>query len=192
MGRSETGRCLIDATKELLHNSEHGAIPTARDIAARADTNLAMINYIFKSKDALIKAAVDEILAEEFRHFSVDNHVSALEQLRQTLKHICAVTLKYSDLTRMMIPYLLLEDKISLPAMILPFLRKILPDETECRIVAYDLITVMQVIFYRSGDYLHYSGIDINDSDKMYALIDYHLDLFLHKRGKETLKWPSF
>lgn len=189
MKNTDTRRVLINATKELLQSGEHGYVPTARDIASHAGVNLAMINYSFKSKDELIKVAVDEILSEEFRNFSAESDVDAKEQLRQTLHHFCSVMLRYSDFTRMTIPYLLLEDAISLPSMILPFLRTILQDETECRIIAYNLITILQVIFYRSDAYRHYSGIDINDSNQMNALIDYHLALFTEGHGKEGLAW---
>jgi len=51
-----TSEQLILATIKLLSTREEVSQITARDIVAEAKTNLAMINYCFKSKEALLIA----------------------------------------------------------------------------------------------------------------------------------------
>ena len=67
MAQQSTREKLPQAARRLL---EEGVPPdelTTRRLTAEAGVNLSMINYCFHSKDALLKAAVDEIVAAEFR-----------------------------------------------------------------------------------------------------------------------------
>lgn len=67
MAQQSTREKLLQAARRLL---EEGVPPdelTTRRLTAEAGVNLSMINYCFHSKDALLKAAVDEIVAAEFR-----------------------------------------------------------------------------------------------------------------------------
>ncbi|MGO0862351.1 TetR/AcrR family transcriptional regulator, partial [Clostridioides difficile] len=49
---------LINATVQLLTSNKDISSITAREIIAKANVNLAMINYYFKSKEALINTAI--------------------------------------------------------------------------------------------------------------------------------------
>lgn len=57
--RDEVARALVDATAELLAERSSGQV-TVRDIAARADVNVALIHRYFGSKRNLVGAAVAE------------------------------------------------------------------------------------------------------------------------------------
>ncbi len=62
MGRQNTKERLLEAARGLFaERGFHNA--TVRDIAARANTNLASINYYFRSKDDLYR----EVLSHSFR-----------------------------------------------------------------------------------------------------------------------------
>lgn len=184
MGNKETRNRLIEVTKRLLTEGNSLETLTARCISSEAGVNLAMINYCFKSKDELLKIAVEEIVAAEFNKYATVNsdNSTAKEQLRNVLYHVCKAMLKYSTLTRISIPYILLNEEISLPYDILPFIKKHyegIKDETQCKVIAFHIVYTMQLIFYRSKDFYRYSGIDIDDELKMEEFLDSQLDLFL-------------
>lgn len=184
MGNQDTKLKLIETTKNLLKKGISANKLTARQISSEAGTNLAMINYCFKSKDELLKVAVEEIVAEEFSQYSrVDiSNLTARERLRELLIHTCSVTMKFRELTRSSVPYIMLEDSISLPMDILPYIKEHFgsrKSETECRIIAFQLVYSMQLIFYRADDFFKYSGIDITDSKQLISFIDMQLDLFM-------------
>jgi hypothetical protein len=50
--------------------------------------------------------------------------------------------------------------------------------ETECRIIAYQIISFSQLVFYRSSDFLKLTGIDIDDKKQRDALFQTILDIF--------------
>jgi len=188
LGNQDTRKKLIKATKKILTESKNIDSLTARQISTEAQTNLAMINYCFKSKDELLKIAINEIVSEEFEksvNESTDEKSekqSGKEQLRNILYSVCDVTVKFSNLTKMSIPYILLNDEISIPYDILPFVKKIVgvqKDETECKIIAFQMIYIMQLIFYRSDDFKKYAGINIHDESQRHQFIDLQINLFL-------------
>ena len=119
MAHQSTREKLLQAARRLL---EEGVPPdelTARRLTAEAGVNLSMINYCFHSKD------VDEIVAAEFRRHAGEAPPGSTprQQLRARLLPVCLAMLKYRALTQASIPYLLLEEPISLPLDILPDLR---------------------------------------------------------------------
>ena len=184
MGNQDTRNKLIATTKRLLTDGTPLEALTARQISKDAGTNLAMINYCFKSKDELFKIAVDEIVAEEFnQHSHMDStDTSARDQLRELLLHVSEATIKYRDLTRLSIPYLMLNEEISLPLDILPFIKTHFganKSDTECRVIAFQMVYTMQLIFYRADDFRKYSGIDITKPLQLQIFIDSQLNLFL-------------
>ncbi len=184
MANQDTRSKLIDTTKRLLTDNTPLEALTARQISTEAGTNLAMINYCFKSKDELLKIAVDEIIAEEFnQHSHIDiPSISAKEQLRELLIHVCNAMIKYRELTKLSIPYLMLNDEISLPLDILPYIKMHFgakKSETDCRVIAFQMVYTMQLIFYRAEDFRKYSGIDITNKQQLQDFLNAQLNLFL-------------
>lgn len=170
-------RQLVDAAKTLLQMEAD--IPTSRGICDAANANLSAINYYFKSKDQLLKTAVDEILEEEYQTLQVNPSLSSKEKLRFVLYSMSEIVMRYRKLTAVSMPFLLLEDEIQVPLTILPYVRELSPkaSESECRIVAYELISFLQLALYRADEFKRYSGIDISDSKQMYAVIDHQLQV---------------
>ncbi len=156
---------LLNATIKLLNESSDAGKITARQIAAESGANLAMINYYFTSKDALISAAVDKIIAnravllEEIK----EKDIPAKQKLIEFLTKMSDITVEYSQYTKTTVPYVLLEKEIEEPYHILPIIKECYENnltELECRIIAYQLITFSQIAFYRSDNFKKYSGID--------------------------------
>ena len=174
---------LVSATIKLLSEAEEPSEITARQIAAEAGTNLAMINYYFKSKDELLNIAIGRIIensAEKFRTPSAD--IPPKEQLREMLYFLGNLVIKYSRYTKIFVPYILLQDEIKGPFYILPYLKAYFGEtksELECRIIAYEMLSFMQLIFFRSDAFYQYTGANLTDEKTCNELVNMQIKLFL-------------
>lgn len=189
MAEENQKKALLDAAIKLLKEADSPEKITSRQIAARAGENAAMINYYFGSKDTLMSQAVGEILdvaADVFR--SPPNPSDPpKERLRQILRQICKTVLKYQRYTKIYVPHLLLEDEINLPFYVLPQIREHFgprKSETECRIIAYQMVSFLQLAFYRSNGFLHYAGIDLSKEYACDKLIDWEIEEFLPEESQ--------
>lgn len=190
MQSENTKSLLISTTKELLLTAKNPQKITARQIASQADVNLAMINYCFGSKDELLKLAIDEIIAFEFNQFSIvnKNNLNPKEKLKMLLYHVSEVTIQYESITRLSVPYVLLNAPIEIPYGILPYIKEHFGNQKEeqlCKMLAYEIISFMQVVFYRANDFYKYSGINLREPKELQRFIDNQLDLIL---GGETIE----
>lgn len=177
---------LIQATIKLLTESDNPSKITARQIVNEAGANLAMINYYFSSKDELVNMAVNKIMADRARELKdiKDSNMIAKQKLMEFLTTMSDITTDFSELTKPTIPYLLLEGEIKLPYDILPMVKECCGDkrsETECRIIAYQLISFSQLVFYRSSDFLKYTGIDISNKKQRDTMFQTILDIFVNE-----------
>jgi AcrR family transcriptional regulator len=175
---------LITATMKLLAESKNPGKITARQIAAEADANLAMINYYFNSKDALVNIAVNKLMADRANELKEirDSDIPAKQRLEEFLITMSDITIDYSELSKPTMPFLLLEGEIELPYYILPMIKECYGDrksETDCRIIAYQLISFSQLTFYRSDEFAKYTGIDINEKKQRDKLLKTILATFL-------------
>lgn len=175
---------LLNATMRLLSESVDTKKITARQIAAEAEANLAMINYYFSSKDALVSAAVDKLIAnravelEEIK----EKQIPAKQRLVEFLLKMSDITVEYSQYTKSTIPYVLLEREIEEPYHILPMVKECLGNrrsETECRVIAYQLTTFSQIAFFRFDDFRKYSGLDIMNAEERKSLFHILVDTLI-------------
>lgn len=184
MDNNDTKNKLLSATKELLLSEQNPEKITARKIATTANVNLAMINYCFSSKDELLKIAVEEIINAEFKKISAQDlsKYTPKKALKELLYHISQVTLQYERLTRLSIPYVLLNAPIEIPNSLLPYIREIVKgkkDDRFCKMVSYQLVSILQIVFYRGSDFYKYSGINIHEEKDLHMFIDEQIDLLL-------------
>lgn len=191
MQSEHTKNQLIAATKELLLNEKNPEKITARQIASQANVNLAMINYCFGSKDELLKLAIDELIAFEFNEYSTieQDGLQPKDKLKLLLYHVSSITMQYESITRLSIPYTLLHAPITLPDSVVPYLKEHFgnqKDEAFCNMLAYELVSFMQLVFYRAKDFHQYSGINLQDTKELQAFIDQQLDLLLGGGVNET------
>ena len=175
---------ILKAATELLEEAENPEKVTSRQIAARAGVNLAMINYYFGSKETLISKAISEILdvMSSIFKYSSSPRQAPKEQLRNIFRQISQAVVKYRRYTRLYVPHILLEDEITLPQYVLPEIRDFFgsrKSETECRIIAYEMVSFLQLAFYRSDAFKRYTGFDLSDEKVVLKLIDWELDKFL-------------
>jgi len=183
MANDETKKRIIAATKELLLTMEDAETITARQIAAKADVNLAMINYCFQSKEKLLKIATDEIVSGEFEKIAFDRSASSgREHLKELLWRVSLVTLRFERITRLSVPYLVFEAPIELPGRLLPYIKGCLgerKDDSLGKMVSFELVNILQIVLYRSKDFSLFTGIPLETDEDIRSFIDKQVDLLL-------------
>lgn len=102
--RAETKRTLIDATKELLCESESF---TVKEISERAFTNVAAINYHFGDKNSLIRVALYELLGE-FKHMLLETFDRPFADDKEALETVLQFLLEIYGRYQGAIKYILL------------------------------------------------------------------------------------
>jgi len=175
--RADVKENLLKATVALLQSEKAPESITARDIATAADVNLAMINYYFKSKDELIYLAVGELMREEANAWlSIKGkNMPAFQRLREMLITLCDITIKYSQFTSLTVEYEIIKADITVPQYILPLIREICGgerSEISMRITAYEIISLLQLLFLRAKDFWSYAGVDVLEHDGRVQIID--------------------
>ncbi len=190
MKNEEVKEKLISAAAELLKEAQSPEKVTSRQIAQRAETNLAMVNYYFESKDQLLTTAVYRIIAESADRFQAkpDGTLPPRKKLQNMLHALCEEVVQYERYTKVYIPYILLEDEISAPPYIVPILQEYFhgtKSELECKIIAYQMISFLQLIFFRSDTFYKFTGANLHDAQVRKQLIDMQLNQFLGEEAPE-------
>lgn len=186
MNKSEnTKNQLIEAVIELLQECDDVSEVTSRKITERAKINLATINYHFKSKDELVNIAINQLIGDAAYSYIEDiknSNQIPREKLRNFLVRFSDVAVQYRKYMKETILYALLQDKFTQTVEILPFVRECFnrdKNDKECKIIAYELVAFMQIVFYRADDFKKFSNIDIMDKSERDRLIDMQLDLLI-------------
>jgi len=85
------------------------------------------------------------------------------------------MSIKYSQYMRFTVEYELIKAEIVAPQYLIPLVREICGgkvSETSIRIKAYEIISILQLIFFRAKDVSNYLGFDVLDYDRMVEIID--------------------
>jgi AcrR family transcriptional regulator len=144
-----------------------------------------MINYYFNSKNELLKIAVGRIMEDRANELKeiFNKPIPPKVKLIDFLTGMTEITLEYIDITKLIISYTVLDGNMTPCYFILPVVKEYYGEkrtETECRIVALQLISALQMIFFSSDQFVKYSGIDIKDKEQrknlIHTLINLHLN----------------
>jgi len=168
---------LLNATVKLLSKAKDPAGITVRDIAAAADVQIAMINYYFGSKDELLYQAVGVLIYKMAGDWLAvkNNEMSAYMRYREMLIDLCGMSVKYSQYMRLTVEYELTKAEIAAPQYTISLIREICGEtrsETSIRITAYEIVSTLQLIFFREKDISKYLGFDVLEHDRMVEIID--------------------
>jgi len=175
--KNDSKEQILDATVKLLLDSKDPESITVRDIAAAAGVQLAMINYYFRSKDELLYQAVCALrnrMAGDWLSLK-GKEMNAYMRFREMLIALCGMSVKYSKYMRLTVEYELMKAEIVSPQKTLPLIREICGDirsETSIRITAYEIMSTLQLIFFRAKDISTYLGFDVLEYDRMVEIID--------------------
>ena len=190
---------ILDATVTLLLDSKDPENITVRDIAAAAGVQLAMINCYFRSKDELLYQAVGVLRNKMAGNWlsvkgkGKGRKMNPYMRLREMLIALCGMSVKYARYMRLTVEYELTKAEIVSPQHTLPLIREICGDkrsETSIRITAYEIISTLQLIFFRAKDMSAYLGFDVLEHDRMVEIIDAILAIHFPKHRNRQRRIP--
>ena len=177
---------LVDATFELMEEADDPLNVTSRQIADRAGVKPSMINYCFGSRENLIY----QTFQKQYMGFLKDKDVEKLiasdiapKDLLKKLHFIVAKCLvENPKFTKAISGYVLFNRDLSQESFSFPYVKKHYAGEKtdeECRLIAYELSAMMQLIVFRKDDIRESFGIDLNNDEELQKYIDMRVDLLL-------------
>ncbi len=177
---------LVDAAFELMEKAEDPMAVTSREIAARADVKPAMINYCFGSRENLIYNAFQK----QYLSFLKDKEVEKVinsdlppDQVLKRLHYVVADCLvKNHTFTKAITGFVLFKRDLGQESFSFNYVKKAFKGrktDAECKLIAYELSTMMQLIIYRKDDIKRDFGIDLDDEEQLRHYIDMRVDLLL-------------
>ena len=177
---------LIDATFALMEEADDPLNVTSRQIAERAGTKPSMINYCFGSRENLIY----QTFQKQYMSFLKDKEIEKLiasdlapKDLLKKLHFIVAKCLvENPKFTKAITGYVLFNRDLSQESFSFPYVKKHYAGkktDKECRLIAYELSAMMQLIVFRKDDIRESFGIDLNNDKELQKYIDMRVDLLL-------------
>ena len=177
---------LMDATFQLMEKSDDPLKVTSRQIAERAGVLPAMINYCFGSRENLIY----NTFQKQYLSFLDNNEVKKITESdlppKELLKKIHflvarCLTENY-NFTRAITGFVLFKRDLSKGSFSYNYVMKHYNgkrSEQECKVIALELSSMMQLLIYRKDDLKKDFGIDLDDPEQLKRYIDMRVDLLL-------------
>ena len=177
---------LVDATFALMEEADDPLNVTSRQIAERAGVKPSMINYCFGSRENLIY----QTFQKQYMGFLKDKDVEKLiasdiapKDLLKKLHFIVAKCLVDNPkFTKAITGYVLFNRDLSQESFSFPYVKKHYAGkktDKECRLIAYEMSSMMQLIVFRKDDIKRDFGIDHNNDEELQKYIDMRVDLLL-------------
>lgn len=186
-----TRQKLLDAVDALITDSEDPIKVTSRQIAAVSGVQPAMINYCFGSRERLIyevflrkyEAALSDAKVQKI----VESSLSPKDKLKKLHFVIASFLVKNYSFTQAITSFVLFERDLSKEQFSYGLVKahyagktgKDKKTDTECRMIAYELSTMLQLVLYRYEDIRDHLGLDLEDPKKLRKYIDMRVDLLL-------------
>ncbi len=177
---------LIEATFSLMEQTDDPLSVTSRQIAAKAGTKPSMINYCFGSRENLIH----NVFQKKYLNFVSQDKLSELlesditpKELLKELHYIVAKCLVDNfTFTKAVTSYILFKRDLGQESFSYAYVKKHYDgrkSDEECRLIAYELSTMMQLIIYRKEDIKESFGIDLDKDEELRKYINMRVDLLL-------------
>ena len=177
---------LVDATFALMEELDDPLNVTSRQIADRAGVKPSMINYCFGSRENLIY----QTFQKQYMSFLKDKDVEKLiasdlapKDLLKKLHFVVAKCLvENPKFTKAITGYVLFNRDLSQESFSFPYVKKHYAgkkSDEECRLIAYELSAMMQLIVFRKDDIKASFGIDLDNDKELQKYIDMRVDLLL-------------
>ncbi|MBR4915185.1 MAG: hypothetical protein IKZ42_07905 [Clostridiales bacterium] len=177
---------LIDATFALMEELDDPLNVTSRQIAERAGTKPSMINYCFGSRENLIY----QTFQKQYMSFLKDKDVEELiasdlspkELLKKLHFAVAKCLVENPKFTKAITGYVLFSRDLSQESFSFPYVKKHYAGrktDEECRLIAYELSSAMQLIVFRKDDIRESFGIDLDNDKELQTIIDMRVDLLL-------------
>ena len=177
---------LIDATFALMEEADDPLNVTSRQIAERAGVKPSMINYCFGSRENLIYQTFQkqylDFLKEEPIAELIASDISPKELLKKLHFIVAKCLVENPKFTKAISPFVLFERDLSKESFSFPYVKKHYAGrktDRECRLIAYELSSTMQLMICRKDDLKRDFGISLDDEKELKKYIDMRVDLLL-------------
>ena len=177
---------LIDATFALMEEADDPLNVTSRQIAERAGTKPSMINYCFGSRENLIYQTFQkqylDFLKEEPIAELIASDISPKELLKKLHFAVAKCLVENPKFTKAITGHVLFNRDLSQESFSFPYVKKHYAGrktDRECRLIAYELSSMMQLMICRKDDLKRDFGIDLNNDKELKKYIDMRVDLLL-------------
>ncbi len=185
-----TKKALLEAAAKLMAECSDPSEVTSRAITKEAGVNLAMINYCFGSREALLLAVYEEIQADAFKcnpSFAeiLSGKLSSKEKLIEVHFQSMKMMLKHHKFAKAIAKYVLLNREISGKRGSLSFIQEHFggtKNEAECRLIAFELSSLHELAILRYEEIKKECGIDLTDDEQLRKYVTEHIDMFLAER----------
>ena len=177
---------LIAAAEKLIAACDDPFKVTSRQIAEESGMQAAMINYCFGSRENLIyevfhryyKAALHDADVEKI----LTSNISPKDKLKKLHYLVAKFLIENHKLTKAITNLILFGRDLSEESVSYGFVKehfKGTKTDKECRLIAYEMSTMMQLIIYRKDDFWNDMGIDLEKDRQLKHYIDMRIDLLL-------------
>jgi len=177
---------LIDATFALMEEADDPLNVTSRQIAERAGTKPSMINYCFGSRENLIYQTFQkqylDFLKEETIAELIASDISPKELLKKLHFIVAKCLVENPKFTKAISPYVLFNRDLSQESFSFPYVKKHYAGkktDKECRLIAYEMSSMMQLMICRKDDLKRDFGINLDNAKELKKYIDMRIDLLL-------------
>lgn len=177
---------LIKATAALMEKADDPLQVTSREIATAADVKPSMINYCFGSREELLYAVFNDLYKSFLAKYDVEKLLKKDLPPKELLKKLHFIVAKClienPKFTKAITPHVLFKRDLGKESFSFPYVMKHFGGrrtEAECRLIAYELSTMMQLIIYRKDDIRNDFGIDLNKDKELRGYIDLRVDMLL-------------
>ena len=177
---------LIEATFRLMEQTDDPLNVTSRQIAAEAGTKASMINYCFGSRENLIHNVFQKkylnFVSEERMKELLSSDLSPKELLKELHFLVADCLVKNHTFTKAITGYILFKRDLSQESFSFPYVKQHYGgrrSDAQCRLIAYELSTMMQLIIYRKDEIRENFGINLDDEEELRRYINMRVDLLL-------------
>ena len=177
---------LIDATFALMEELDDPLNVTSRQIADRAGVKPSMINYCFGSRENLIY----QTFQQQYMSFLKDKEIEKLiasdlapkDLLKKLHFAVAKCLIENPKFTKAITGHVLFNRNLSQESFSFPYVKKHYAGrktDKECRLIAYELSAMMQLIVFRKDDIRESFGINLDNDKELQKYIDMRVDLLL-------------
>lgn len=191
-----TREALLDAAERLMTECSDPSEVTSRAITKEAGVNLAMINYCFGSREALLFEVFNRLQAagrEKNPQFDsiIESNISPKQKLIMLHFEAMKMMLKYSKYVKAITKYVLLNRSIGASRGSLPFIQAHFGErktESECRLIAYEISSIHELAMLRCEEIKDTCGVDLTDEKVLLEYVTEHINMFLGE-GESPLQF---
>ncbi|MBQ7783709.1 MAG: TetR/AcrR family transcriptional regulator [Oscillospiraceae bacterium] len=182
-----TREALLNAAEKLMTECSDPFQVTSRAITKEAGVNLAMINYCFGSREALLFEVFGRLKSEaqlndpEFSNI-IKGELSPKEKLIQIHLRTMKLMLRYFNYSKALTKYVLLNREIAAERGSLSFITDHFGNrktEAECRLIAFEISSLHELAVLRHEEIKNVCGIDLTDDAQLEKYIINNINKFL-------------